>query len=260
MEQSCPICEGTGLRIIERPTSPGSSTLVQVAMPCSCRLAERVARTLHSAQIPRRYEHCSLDNFSTQFGNSDPSLAHALVMARRFVDSYPLENDGRGLLLVGSIGVGKTHLATGVLDVLVREKGAAGLFCDYRDLLKQIQHSYNPQVAATELEVLQPVFDADVLVLDELGASKPTDWVWDTVAHILNTRYNDKRTTILTTNYPNAPSVGAAAVNQLARATREETLGDRIGDRMRSRLMEMCTVVEMHGQDFRQTVRRADFA
>ena len=88
------------------------------------------------------------------------------------------------------------------------ERGATGLFFDYRDLLKQVQNSYNHKVAATELEVLAPVFDAEVLVLDELGASKPTDWVWDTVAHILNTRYNDRRTTIITTNYANAAPLG----------------------------------------------------
>ncbi len=115
---------------------------------------------------------------------------------------------GRGLLLTGSIGVGKTHLAVGILQALVAERGATGLFYDYRDLLKQVQNSYNAQVAATELEILAPVFEAEVLVLDELGASKPTDWVWDTVAHILNTRYNDRRTTIITTNYANAGPLG----------------------------------------------------
>ncbi len=104
-------------------------------------------------------------------------------------------------MLTGSIGVGKTHLAVGILQALVTERGATGLFYDYRELLKQVQNSYNRQVQATELEILAPVFDAEVLVLDELGASKPTDWVWDTVAHILNTRYNDRRTTIITTNY-----------------------------------------------------------
>jgi DNA replication protein DnaC len=118
-------------------------------------------------------------------------------------------------------------------------------------------------VEATELEVLRPVFEAEVLVLDELGAAKPTDWVWDTVAHILNTRYNDRRTTIITTNYPNLPpGVAQAATGRGAarEAMREESLGDRIGERMRSRLQEMCVVVEMHGQDFRQTVKRATFA
>ena len=141
------------------------------------------------------------------------------------------------------------------------ERGTTGLFYDYRDLLKQVQNSYNRQVNETELEVLKPVFEAEVLVLDELGASKPTDWVWDTVAHILNTRYNDRRTTIITTNYSNIAPLGAEAGpgSGLRAAVREETLGDRIGERMRSRLQEMCVIVEMQGDDFRQKVGRARF-
>ena len=176
-------------------------------------------------------------------------------------------------MFTGSIGAGKTHLAVGLLRDVIEKRGATGIFCDYRDLLKRIQNSYNSQVATTELDILRPVFEAEILVLDELGAVKPTDWVWDTVAHVLNTRYNDQRTTIITTNYPNLPSIlsqaqtpvtdrdvsrfasGAAA----SRAMREETLGDRIGERMRSRLQEMCITISMHGDDFRQTVRRASF-
>jgi DNA replication protein DnaC len=103
-----------------------------------------------------------------------------------------------------------------------------------------------------------PVFDAEVLVIDELGAAKPTDWVWDTVAHILNTRYNDKRTTIITTNYADQPPGGVG--NAANRAMREESLGDRIGERMRSRLAEMCVSVEMRGEDFRRKVKQARFA
>ena len=92
-------------------------------------------------------------------------------------------------------------------------------------MLKEIQHSYNPQVATTEMEILHPVFDAEVLVLHQLGASKPTDWVWDTVALILNTRYNDKRTTIITTNYADlAP--GSNGSNGAGRVMRDETLGE----------------------------------
>ena len=186
------------------------------------------------------------------------------MATRRFAAGYPLETDGRGLLFTGSIGCGKTHLAVGLLRELVEQRGATGIFCDYRDLLKQIQNSYNPQVAITEFQILQPVFEAQVLLLDELGAVKPTDWVWDTVAHILNTRYNDKRTTLITTNYPNqAPALTSqdrySPANAAARAMREETLGDRIGERMRSRLQEMCIPVNVQGQDFRQTVRRASF-
>jgi DNA replication protein DnaC len=219
---------------------------------------------LSLARIPRRYEHCTLDSFEPNFGEgAHRSLSIALRNARKFVDGYPLMNDGSGLLLTGSIGVGKTHLAVGILQALVDERGATGLFYDYRELLKQVQNSYNPRVAATELEVLAPVFDAEVLVLDEIGASKPTDWVWDTVAHILNTRYNDKRTTIITTNYANLPPLGMAIGEEGQRQTRtlrEETLGDRIGERMRSRLQEMCIVVEMQGEDFRQKVKRASFS
>jgi len=227
------------------------------AEPCECRLETRVAALMERARIPRRYQHCSFDSYETRFPGADGSLGAAHLMARRFVDGYPVTTEGRGLLLTGSIGVGKTHLAVGILQALIAEKGVRGMFCDYRELLKEIQHSYNPQVATTELDILRPVFEAEVLVLDELGASKPTEWVWDTVAHILNTRYNDKRTTIITTNYADAAPGGAATGARAA--AREETLGDRIGERMRSRLTEMCVTVRMSGADFRQGVGRARF-
>ena len=259
MQDPCTLCGDTGLRVIERPD--GS----RAARECVCRLERRAARMIARTRIPRRYEHCTLDSYETDFKDATRSLKGAHYNARKFVDAYPLETRGTGLLLTGSIGVGKTHLAVGILQALVAERGATGLFVDYRELLKQVQHSYNRQVSATELEILKPVFEAEVLVLDELGASKPSEWVWDTVAHILNTRYNDRRTTIITTNYANAGplgvglEIGAGTLAQARAASREESLGDRIGERMRSRLQEMCVVVEMHGVDFRQTVNLARF-
>jgi DNA replication protein DnaC len=216
----------------------------------------RASRLLKRAAIPRRYEHCTLDTFEPGYGQADQSLAAAYLMARQFVSGYPVTTEGRGLLLTGSVGVGKTHLAVGIVQALITEKGVQALFCDYRELLKRIQESYNPQVASTELQILTPIFEAEVLILDELGAQKPTDWVWDTVALILNTRYNDKRTTLITTNYPNAP---AALARSTDKVIREETLGDRIGERMRSRLAEMCVEVEMRGNDLRQSVKKARF-
>jgi DNA replication protein DnaC len=252
MAEVCPYCEDSGMRIVERPDG------TRVAQPCSCRTQRRAERLIEAARIPQRYAHCKLDEYVPNYAGNNRTLAAALVQARNFVKAYPLETAGNGLLLTGSIGVGKTHLAVGMLQALVADRGAKGLFYDYRDLLKQVQNSYNRSVEITELEILQPVFDAEVLVLDELGASKPTDWVWDTVAHILNTRYNDRRTTIITTNYANLPPGGAEGDARVA--NREETLGDRIGERMRSRLQEMCVVVEMTGADFRQKVKRATFA
>ncbi len=263
----CPHCGGMGLTLLRRGG-------VQFAAECVCRTERKSERRLKRARIPERYTHCSLESFDTGFRGADPSLGMALLATRRFADGYPLETGGRGLLLTGNIGAGKTHLAVGLLRELIEQRGATGIFCDYRDLLKQIQNSYNPQVATTEMEILRPVFEAEILVLDELGAVKPTDWVWDTVAHVLNTRYNDKKTTLITTNYANLPSAmvqnQSASItdrdvsrtmpaNAAARAMREETLGDRIGERMRSRLQEMCITIEMHGDDFRQTVRRASF-
>jgi DNA replication protein DnaC len=257
MVEICIVCEGSGLRIVQEGGR-------QVARACECRGERRAARMLERAHIPKRYEHCTLVDFDTQYPGADHSLKAARLMARRFVEGYPVETDGRGLLLTGDVGVGKTHLAVGLLKELVTERGVQGLFYDYRELLKQVQNSYNPQVSATELGILRPVFEAEVLVLDELGAAKPSEWVWDTVAQILNSRYNERRTTIITTNYTNEAGLMAAAgegaKSQAARAMRQETLGDRIGERMLSRLQEMCVVVEMRGKDFRQSVARASFA
>ena len=230
----------------------------RAARACVCQQELRRSFRVKAARIPKRYEHCVLESFDV-LPNADASLGMALKMARKFVEGYPMETGGRGLLLTGSIGVGKTHLAVGMLLALMEEKGVPGLFYDYRELLKEIQHSYNPQVNSTELEVLRPVFEAEVLVLDELGAQKPTDWVWDTVALILNTRYNDKRTTIITTNYADLPPAAMMTGSAAQRAAREETLGDRIGERMRSRLAEMCVRMEMTGKDFRQGAGRARF-
>jgi len=154
-------------------------------------------------------------------------------------------------------GLKVTHPRMRILEILEASDGKHMTAEDiYRELLKQIQNSYNDSVKATELEVLRPVFETEVLVLDELGAVKPTEWVWDTVSLILNARYNDNRTTIITSNFDDRP---AGAVAGPRGAAREETLGDRIGERMRSRLHEMCRIIKMDGEDFRQKFRSASF-
>jgi DNA replication protein DnaC len=244
----CPACGGSGWK---------SGPDRRVAR-CECRLKSRADSLLGLARIPKRYEHCELSNF--EFDGPHANLMKARMAACKFVEEYPLDNTG--LLLIGSIGVGKTHLAVGIIKELVLSNGVPCLFYDYRELLKQIQNSYNESVKATELEVLRPVFETEVLVLDELGAVKPTEWVWDTVSLILNTRYNDSRTTIITTNYPDdaaRDSNGASEFARAQRAARSETLGNRIGERMRSRLHEMCRIIKMEGADFRQTFRSASF-
>lgn len=233
-------------------------------MRCDCRVQSRAERLLAAAHIPARYEHCELTSF--QYDPDDKrqgSIVQARNFAGRFVEEYPVEKTG--LLFVGSVGVGKTHLAVGIIKALIRDKGIRCLFCDYRELLKQIQNSYNPSVQATEMEVLRPVFETEVLVLDELGAVRSTEWVFDTVNYILNSRYNANQTTLITTNFPDAPEDTGREVDNLRtpsateRAARSETLGDRIGERMRSRLHEMCKKVEIQGADYRQHSKQAQF-
>jgi DNA replication protein DnaC len=246
----CPICEGTGWRML-------SSGANQQVTRCQCRIKARAEALLSNARIPKRYEHCELSSFTTDFPAANPSLALAHIAASKFADEYD-PRDGTGLLIIGKIGVGKTHLGVGIMKELILNRGIVCVFYDYRELLKEIQNSYNASVQATELDVLRPVFEAEVLVLDELGAVKPTEWVWDTVSLILNTRYNDNRTTIITTNFPDGPPA-SGSLPAVRTATREETLGDRVGERMRSRLHEMCRIIHMDGQDFRQKFRSASF-
>lgn len=267
MVEVCSVCDGSGLRIVDEGGR-------MVARPCECRVERRVARMVERARIPKRYEHCTLDSYSIDgHRGDDRTLASAQLIARKFSDHFHLQrSSGTGLLFSGSVGVGKTHLAVGILKKLISEGGVQGIFCDYRELLKEVQDSYNPGVAVTEMQVLRPVFEAEVLVLDELGASKPSEWVWDTVAHILNTRYNERRTTIITTNYMNSGPLETeptarnkngpdTPAGEAARAAmKKETLGDRIGERMRSRLQEMCVVVEMYGKDHRSSEKRASFS
>jgi DNA replication protein DnaC len=162
----------------------------------------------------------------------------AVLMCHRFVKEYP--NLDYGLLLIGPVGVGKTHLAVSVLKELIRTKGTPCLLYDFRDLLKEIQDSYNLESQRTESRILQPIYEADVLVLDELGVAKPTAWAQDTMTQIINTRYNQKRVTIFTTNYLDTPTSG------------EETLAERVGARLRSRLYEMCKEILILGTDYRK--------
>ncbi|HEX8846367.1 MAG TPA: ATP-binding protein [Pyrinomonadaceae bacterium] len=223
----CQFCFGSGMEVV-----PGKG-----ARRCRCRTEQNQIKLLEAARIPRRYNECSLQNYYPVKGNG--TQLRAFNYAFRLVREYPAVD--RGLLLMGTCGVGKTHLSVAVLRGLI-EKGIPCLFYEFGTLLKEIQNSYNPVSQTSELKVLAPVFEAEVLVLDELGASKPTDWVRDTMMQIINTRYNDRKLTIFTTNYLDG-----------RRTERDETLEDRIGVRLRSRLFEMCKTVQIEGEDYRKS-------
>ncbi|HWC76447.1 MAG TPA: ATP-binding protein [Blastocatellia bacterium] len=224
----CPACGGTGWELVEG----------KGVRPCECKQTGRPEVLLAQANIPSRFSHCTFEGFETLC----PSLTRAVMNTRKFVEEHPVVDVG--LLYLGSCGVGKTHLAVAALKALIA-KGIPGLFYDFRDLLKSIQDSYNPNTHTSELKILAPVFDAEVLVLDELGASKPSEWVQETMTHIINKRYNDRKTTIFTSNYLDI-TIGSAY---------DETLTDRVGVRLRSRLHEMCRLIPVEGDDYREIIK-----
>jgi DNA replication protein DnaC len=160
---------------------------------------------------------------------------------------------------MGSCGVGKTHLAVAALKQLI-QRGHEALFYDYRELLKEIQSSYSPENSLTEMGVLEPVFETEILLIDDLGAGKPSQWVLETIGHILNKRYNDKRVTLLTTNYLDtepAPTAARFPSGDKAAKISEDSLSERLGQRVRSRLYEMCRTIEIGAPDYRREIRQA---
>ncbi len=224
---SCPVCRGTGWAFVQ-----GSGV-----RRCECRKSSGARAA--AARIPKRYEACSFDSYFPL----NQSQEAAVTFARQIAEGYPSVEIG--LLFLGTCGVGKTHLAVAILRVLL-EKNINCLFYDFRDLLKEIQDTWNAQKGTSEMDVLSPVYSAEVLVLDELGASKPTEWVKDTMTHVINKRYNDRKVTIFTSNYLDAKA-----------NPYDETLQERVGERLRSRLHEMCKVVPIVGEDYRRNVRQA---
>ena len=222
----CDRCFGTGIEVVAG----------KGARRCACRLSNLRSGLFEQARVPKRHHECSLANYQPATDNASQLLA--FKKAYRLVHDYPAVE--RGLLFAGPVGVGKTHLAAGMLRGLA-EKGVPGLFCEYGSLLKEIQESYSPASRTSEMSVLAPVYEAEVFVLDELGVSKPTEWVLDTVTHIIGRRYNDKKLTIFTTNYTDERQSPAG-----------ETLQDRVGARLRSRLYEMCSTVLIEGEDYRR--------
>lgn len=202
---------------------------------CDCWRGEVVEKLLKDARVPTRYGRCELATFEHDMNTQ----REAWRRATRFVEAFPAVD--KGLLLFGPHGVGKTHLAVGILKEVIRTKGARGFFFETRELLRLVRETFNRGNEDTEMDVLAPVLDADLLVLDDLGAEKTSEWVQETLGLVVNTRYNARRATIFTSNLVDSPD-----------NTDPQGFIFQLGARTRSRLVEMCDWVEIQGADVRE--------
>jgi len=228
MPDTCSICDDTGWK-------PVDIDGVRRVVRCDCWQHAQSQKLFDEARIPVRYRRCDFETFIVY---PNEKLKNAVNAVKRFADAFPAVQ--KGICLIGPHGIGKTHLTVAVLRAAL-SRGIHGVFYETSDLLRLIRSTYNPVTKTAELQVLQPLLTAPLIVLDDVGKEKTTEWVEETMTYIVNTRYNQRLTTLFTSNYDDNPDLEAL-----------DSLQVRVGARMYSRMKEMCEFIDYGGADYRQ--------
>jgi DNA replication protein DnaC len=246
---NCPECEGRGHVYIEDETGISSMRT------CVCAGLVRRLKKLGDAGIPSKF---LASHFGTYQGLYD-SQKLALRIAQDFVTDFGTSQ--QGLMFMGRPGLGKTHLAVSVIKALILEKGADCKFVDFFQLLSDIRYGYSQDLS--EQAIINPYVAAPVLVIDELAKGRNTEWELTMLDQIISSRYNAAdKITLFTTNYPDQPSNskkdGKSDTHKdfgRGALVAEETLQEKVGERIYSRLVEMCRFVPLEGMDYRQEMQ-----
>lgn len=230
----------------------------EVVVPCTCRLLQRRVELFNGVDLPGVYNKASFDGFSTASPNPNvgPALEKAKQTALQFAATYNKGQPSRGFVLSGPVGTGKTHLLAAVLSHLALEMGVRGKYVEISLLYSTIRRGF--QEGKSGGEIIQPLSEIDVLAIDELGKGRGSQFEQETLDELIARRYNAGRTTLFATNYSldaerksTRPASGGyrnAAEEAKNAAKDSELLRERVGERIYSRLCEMCEFVELPAQ------------
>lgn len=246
----CPLCKGDGF-IFERDKLGRD-----YAKKCPCQGLKRKISLYNNAGVPGQFYDATFENFQTK-GNAslETALQTAQFSIKKYIKSDPSNSDAwKGLLFMGGVGIGKTRLVCTMVRALTLEHSIPCLFQEFSSLLSEIKSGYDK--GHSESSVLEKINNIDILVVDELGKGRKSEWEITILDTIISNRYNMKKTTIFTTNYTDKPGTtytdaGKGGMGEGKEGEKRETLEQRVYSRIYSRLKGMCNFVEMQGADHR---------
>lgn len=178
--------------------------------------AERMERKLGAALIPARFRDRTFESYIA----TEPKQVKALTICRDYAENFAEHfKAGRCLLLLGNVGTGKTHLATAIANHIMRATTATAVYRTVGGILQHIKGSYDRDSEYSEADAFAAYTKPSLLIIDEVGATKPTEFELASLFNIINGRYEEQLPTVVISNLPAGELSGA--------------LGERCVDRLR---------------------------